>query len=190
VRRITDLATLRAFSHPLRITLYRALHIAGPATASQLARQVDESVSLVSYHLRRLAEHDLIEPAEPPRDDARERWWQTSAENLSTRDEDFSGAPEKVAAHNALSRTLLDQRTALYRDWLDQAAAWSPEWRSAATSSESLTRLTAAELAALTDEVLALIRRYDAQGRAAAEAGDTAGREHVALHLYGFPFRP
>ena len=45
--------------------LYRALCVARTATASQLADQVDEAVSLVSYHLRKLAEHGLIEEAEP-----------------------------------------------------------------------------------------------------------------------------
>ncbi len=189
IRRITDLDTLKAFGHPLRIELYRALYVARTATASQLAGQVDEAVSLVSYHLRKLAEHGLIEAAEAPREDARERWWQTASQGLSFRDEDFRDAPEKAAAHAAVTRTLLAQRDALYRGYLDQAAAWSQEWRSAATSSESLARLTPAELSALTTDILGLIRQYEERGRAAEEAGATEGRENVALHLYGFPFR-
>jgi hypothetical protein len=41
----------------------------------------------------------------------------------------------------------------------------------------------------LRDELLAVIRKYDEKGRADEAAGDTTGRENVALHVYGFPFR-
>lgn len=44
-RRVSDLDTLKAIGHPLRLKLYRALHIKRTATASQLADQVDEAVS-------------------------------------------------------------------------------------------------------------------------------------------------
>lgn len=97
-RRITDLGTLKALAHPLRMRLARALTIARVATASQLAEQVDEAVSLVSYHLRKLAEHGLIEEAEPQSADGRERWWQPASDGVSIRDEDFRDAPEKAAA--------------------------------------------------------------------------------------------
>lgn len=189
-RRITDLGTLKALSHPLRMRLYRALFVARTATASQLADQVDEAVSLVSYHLRKLAEHDLIEEARGYSADGRERWWQPSSYGVSIRDEDVRGTPELVAASDALGRTLNDQRSELHRRFLDERLTWSGEWRSASISSEWLPRLTAAELAALGEELDALLKKYDTQARAAEEAGDTEGRENVAIHLYGFPYRP
>ncbi|MFE9553527.1 ArsR/SmtB family transcription factor [Streptomyces sp. NPDC006703] len=188
-RRITDVDTLKAFGHPLRMKLYRALFVARTATASQLAEQVDEAVSLVSYHLRKLADHGLIEAAEPQGADGRERWWQTSSQGLSFRQEDFRDAPEKAAAHASVTRLIFQQRSDSYLRYLDEAQAWPDEWRNAASSSDSVARLSARELAALTDEILALIRRYDEQGRAAEAGGDGEGRENVALHLYGFPFR-
>ncbi|MFI6683545.1 hypothetical protein [Streptomyces sp. NPDC050485] len=77
----------------------------------------------------------------------------------------------------------------MYLRYLDEAPAWSDEWRGAASSSDSVARLNPGELAALTDEILALIRKYDEEGRAAEADGDAEGRENVALHLYGFPFR-
>lgn len=92
--RIKDLDTLKALGHPLRMKLYRALYVAGTATASQLADQVDEAVYLVSYHLRKLAAHGLIEEARGSGRDARERWWQPVGA-LATRDEDFRDAPER-----------------------------------------------------------------------------------------------
>ncbi|AJE40248.1 ArsR/SmtB family transcription factor [Streptomyces nodosus] len=188
-RRITDLGTLKALAHPLRMQLYRMLFVTEAATASQLAGQVDEAVSLVSYHLRKLAEHGLIEEAEPRSGDGRERWWQPASEGVTIRDQDFQDAPEKVAAHLAASRLFLAQRADLYRTYLDERAHWGAEWNEAAHDAESLLRLTAPELAELKREMQDLLKKYDEQGRAREAAGDTEGRENVALHLYGFPFR-
>ncbi|MFD7460954.1 MULTISPECIES: ArsR/SmtB family transcription factor [unclassified Streptomyces] len=188
-RRITDLGTLKALAHPLRMKLYRGLLVARTATASQLAEQVDEAVSLVSYHLRKLAEHGLIEEAEPQSADGRERWWQPASDGVSIRDEDFRDAPEKAAAHTAASRLFADQRMDMYRRYLDERAHWGPEWNTSADSAESVLRLTAAELAEFNAELLALARKYEERGRAAEAAGESAGRENVAVHTYTFPFR-
>ncbi|MGW0330660.1 ArsR/SmtB family transcription factor [Streptomyces sp. NPDC003011] len=188
-RRITDLGTLKALAHPLRIRLYRLLYVARTATASQLAEQVDEAVSLVSYHLRKLADHGLIEAADPQSGDGRERWWQPASDGLSIHDEDFRDAPEKAAAHTAASRLFYEQRSELYRRHLDERPHWGADWNSASLDSEYLARLTADELAELSKEVHVLLKKYDELGRAAEAAGDTEGRENVALHLYGFPFR-
>ncbi|MFD3486927.1 ArsR/SmtB family transcription factor [Streptomyces sp. NPDC058665] len=188
-RRIDDLATLKAFGHPLRMKLYRTLYVARTATASQLAEQVNEAVSLISYHLRKLADYGLIEEAPAQGKDGRERWWRPASDGLSFRDEDFRDAPEAVATHAAVGRLSFEQRSELYRSFLDSQTAWAPEWRGASFSSEYLARLTAEELAELGREMHALVWRYEEAGRAAEEAGDTEGREHVAFHLYGFPFR-
>ncbi|MFJ5774359.1 ArsR/SmtB family transcription factor [Streptomyces sp. NPDC093094] len=188
-RRVTDLGTLKALAHPLRMKLYRLLFVAGAATASQLAGQVDEAVSLVSYHLRKLAEHGLVEEAEPRSGDARERWWQPATAGVTVRDEDFRDAPEKAAAHLAASRLFQDQRFEMHRAYLDERARWGSAWNDAASDSESLLRLTAAELAELKKELLDVVKRHDDRARAREATGETEGRENVALHVYGFPFR-
>ncbi|MEU5217891.1 helix-turn-helix domain-containing protein [Streptomyces sp. NPDC020807] len=187
-RRIDDLGTLKAIAHPLRMRLYRALFVSRTATASQLADQVDEAVSLVSYHLRKLAEHGLIEEAEAQSADGRERWWQPSSYGFSIRDEDVR-APELAAATAAFGRTVDEQRREMYDRFRDERHTWSEEWRSAAVSSEWLPRLTAPELASLGKELDALLQKYDRRARAAEAAGDTEGRENVAVHLHGFPYR-
>lgn len=188
-RRIKDVGTLKALAHPLRAQLYRLLIIARTATASQLAEQVDEAVSLVSYHLRKLAEHGLIEEAEARSADGRERWWQPASEGVSIHDEDFRDAPEKAAAHTAASRLFFEQRADMYRRHLDERAHWSEAWTAASDSSEWLLKLTADELAELRQRMNDLVRTYEERGRAAVAAGDTEGRENVAVHTYGFPFR-
>lgn len=188
-RRITDLGTLKAIAHPLRMRLYRALFVARTATASQLADQVDEAVSLVSYHLRKLAEHGLIEEAEAQSADGRERWWQPSSYGFSVREEDLRGAPELEAARVAFGHTVHAQRTEMHSRFLDERHTWSEEWRTAAVSSEWLPRLTSGELAELGAELDAVLRKYDERARAAEAAGETEGRENVAVHLFGFPYR-
>ncbi|SDE17175.1 ArsR/SmtB family transcription factor [Streptomyces prasinopilosus] len=188
--RITDLSRLKAFTNPLRMQLYRLLYAAGSATASQLAEQVDQAPSLVSYHLRKLAEHGFVSEASGRSADGRERWWQVaSEEGWGFRDSDFADTPEGAAAVGAVSRGIFDTRTAQYRAYLDQRAAWGKAWTDAAFSSEWLIELTPAELAEMNDELEALARRWRERGKAARADGRTEDREHVAVHLYGFPFR-
>ncbi len=189
--RITDLAALKVFTHPLRIELWRALNAVRTATASQLADQVDEAVSLVSYHLRKMADHGFIEEAAGESSDGRERWWRPSEENTFTfRTSDFADNPEGAAVATAVVRQLQATRYARYTAYIDEAGSWPKEWSDAAFSSEYLTKLTAAELRQAEAELTAVAERWRDHGRAAEAAGDTEGREHVAVHLYGFPFRP
>ncbi|MEV0619457.1 helix-turn-helix domain-containing protein [Nonomuraea sp. NPDC050404] len=186
---VKDLDTLKALGHPLRIKLYRALYVAGTATASQLADQVDEAVSLVSYHLRKLATHGIIEEAEGHGGDARERWWQPASSGLNTEDADFRDAPESAALHTTVSRMYAQDRTAMYENYLDAKAAWSNDWRDAAFSSSTMMPLTSEELGLMREEMLALVQGWRLRAEAARDAGDTEGRENVAVFMYGFPFR-
>lgn len=187
---ITDLSRLKAFTNPLRMQLYRLLYAAGTATASQLAEQVDQAPSLVSYHLRKLAEHGFVTEASGRSTDGRERWWQVaSEEGWGFRDSTFAETPEGAAAVDAVTRGILDNRTAQYRAYLDQTAAWSPAWTDAAFTSEWMLDLTPVELAEMSAEFEALTRRWRERGKAALAIGDTEDREHVSVHLYGFPFR-
>jgi DNA-binding MarR family transcriptional regulator len=189
--RITDLEALKVFTHPLRIRLYRALYTAREATASQLADQVDEAVSLVSYHLRKMAAHNFIVEAPGHDSDGRERWWQLSSERgFSFRNADFADRPESVAVLSQVTRQLLATRAERYEQYLDQQSAWSDEWTSASFSSEFMPRLTAAELQEMADEIGALMRRWNERGQAAEQAGHTENREYVAVQMYGFPYRP
>ncbi|MFI7008021.1 ArsR/SmtB family transcription factor [Streptomyces sp. NPDC050145] len=186
-RRITDLATLKAFGHPLRMRLYGALYMRGTATASHLAEDLDDgtAVSLISYHLRKLAEHGLIEPAEPEGADGRERWWKPAQEALRIDSSDFRDTPEGTAAHTALSRVMYEQRRDHYLRFLDQRAGWSADWQDAHDSSDFLARLTPEELKEMTAELHGVVDRYVKAGKAA----DPEGRETVAVHLYAFPLR-
>ncbi len=190
-QRITDLDALKVFTHPLRIRLYRALFMAREATASHLADQVDEAVSLVSYHLRKMAAHGFIVAAPGHGDDGRERWWQLASDRgFSFRTADFADRPEGAAVLSQVTRQLLATRAERYQQYLDEQGAWPKEWSNASFSSEYMARLTAAELQEMAEEIDVLMRRWTDRGRAAEQAGDTEGREHVAVQMYGFPHRP
>lgn len=195
--RITDLAALKVFTHPLRVELWHALQAAGTATASQLAERVDEAVSLVSYHLRKMAEHGFIQQADGHGGDGRERWWRLTDERaFAFRTSDFDDRPEGSAVAQEVTRLLLRRRSERYAAFLDERTAWSREWSDAAFSQEHTAWLTAAELAELEGEIAALARRWAERGRS-SEAADgseraaeeTEHRERVALHFYGFPYR-
>ncbi|MGX1775880.1 helix-turn-helix domain-containing protein [Nocardia brasiliensis] len=188
---ITDLDALKVFTHPLRIALYRALHTAGSATASHLAEQVDEAVSLVSYHLRKLAAHGFVVAAPELGTDGRERWWKpVSDKGWSFRSSDFLADPEGAMVVGQVTRQLLADRSERYRAYLDQQSAWPKSWTDAAFSAEYTPRLTSAEVAELEAELTAVVRRWRERGEAAVAAGEVDGREHVAVQLYGFPSRP
>jgi DNA-binding transcriptional ArsR family regulator len=190
-QRITDLDALKVFTHPLRIRLYRELFTAGTATASHLADQVDEAVSLVSYHLRKLAAHGFIVAAPEKSTDGRERWWKLSSERgFSFRSADFADRPEGAAVLDEVTRQLLATRAERYERYLNQQGTWPAQWVDAAFSSEYMPRLSAAELREMAEEIGALMRRWTDRGAAAVAAGDTEGREFVAVQMYGFPFRP
>jgi DNA-binding MarR family transcriptional regulator len=190
-QRITDLDALKVFTHPLRIRLYRALFTARTATASHLADQVDEAVSLVSYHLRKMAAHGFIVEAPEHSTDGRERWWKIAAERGFTfRNADFDDRPEGAAVLARVTRQLLATRAERYQQYLDEQSAWPREWTNASFSSEFMPLLNAAELQQMAEEIGELMQRWTDRGRAAEDAGDTEGREHVAVQMYGFPFRP
>ncbi len=97
----------------------------GGATASQLAEHVDETPSLVSYHLRKLSEHGFVTQVNGRSTDGRERWWEVaSEEGWGFRDSDFTDTPEGASAVGAVTRGIFDTRVAQYRTYLDQKSAW------------------------------------------------------------------
>src|SRR5687768_13481881 len=97
VRRVADLATLRAVAHPLRVRLLAALRSDGPATASELGRRFGESSGSTSYHLRQLARFGFVED-DPEQPNARDRRWRALHGFTSWRESDFADDQEGRAA--------------------------------------------------------------------------------------------
>lgn len=189
-RRVTDPAALRSMAHPLRLRLYYALILAGTATATRLAEGVEESVSLVSYHLRQLAQHGYVEPdPQPPgAADGREKWWRTTSVGFSWTPSDFGDGPEGATLVAQAGRQMDAHRAAYRQVWLDSQAGWSAAWRDAAiTTDNPLLRMTPAELREFSTQYEDLLKAW--RDRPAA-AVDDPEREQVMLFLQAFPFRP
>ncbi|MEJ5946138.1 winged helix-turn-helix domain-containing protein [Pseudokineococcus basanitobsidens] len=211
-RRLDDVQDLRAMAHPLRVRLYYALTTLEAATASRLAESVGESPALVSYHLRRLRDHGFVEEAPDLVNDRRERWWRPATDGFRFSLPEADDVPEARAAAVALQRTALANQLERLESWRDEQPSWGPEWSEAAVSSDVMLRLTPAELAAMNEELHAVLRAYRERARDTARAatdpatrsgpstgadptpGENAdsadGREHIFLFLHAFPFQP
>jgi DNA-binding transcriptional ArsR family regulator len=178
VRRIDDLATLKAVAHPLRVRLLAALRSDGPATASELGRRFGESSGSTSYHLRQLARFGFVEE-DPQQPNARDRRWRARHEFTSWRESDFVAEAEGRAATaflRARQRASLDQIAAAF-----DAGGWDKAWLDAAGMSDLVARLTPASLTALHSRLIALVREYEAR-----DAGDPDA-ERVAIWMAGYP---
>ncbi|WP_155127922.1 ArsR/SmtB family transcription factor [[Actinomadura] parvosata] len=74
MRQIDDLDVLRVMTSRFRMKLFSLLFRIGPVTVSELARRMDADPGQVSYHLRQMQRHDLIEDVPELARDSRERW--------------------------------------------------------------------------------------------------------------------
>jgi DNA-binding transcriptional ArsR family regulator len=175
-RYVTDVASLKAIAHPLRVRLLGALRIYGPATATELAKRLGESSGSTSYHLRQLARYGYVAEA-PEQPNARDRRWQ--AVHRYTNWSPLATDPEGAET----TRWLRDrQRRAAARvAEAFEAGEWSDEWRTVAGQSDLIVRLTPASLGALSERFLKLAEQY------AARDADNEDAADVALYLSGFP---
>jgi hypothetical protein len=162
--RLDDPRALRAYAHPLRLSLIGMLRRNGPMTATQCAAVLDENVPNCSFHLRQLAKYGLAERA--PAADGRERPWQATASTTSWTDD--SDDPEMRVAADQLTAALLRQYLRRAEAYLAVRGEESPEWRAAAGFGDEMIYVTAEQLIALTGQVEALMEPYrDRTGRAA-----------------------
>ena len=156
-RRLRDPRALTAVAHPVRLGILELLTLEGPMTATELADKLDETPANCSWHLRKLAEHDLIEEA--PGGTGRQRPWQMRQVGLSWGDED--AGPEERRAGEALSRVLLERWVDRFLGATSRLAETEPEWRAASQLMQTMGWLTIEELAEVNEGVTALIRSYE-----------------------------
>ncbi len=86
-RRVLTGADLKAFSkalaNPVRRDILSYLGKHGEANSTSVAKALGESTGTTSYHLRKLADLELIEEIED-RGDGRERWWKSRSKDIYT----------------------------------------------------------------------------------------------------------
>ena len=173
-------------SHPLRRRLLDAFSVDGPATASALAEATGQAVGNVSHHLKVLAAADLIEEAPELARDRRERWWRRTPENLSWSTRDFKGDPASEAVAEAALSLNLDRQFEIVRRWYAAPEDQREAWPEGPFSTSWWLKLTDAELAELSREIVELLDRWDKREL----PDDGTVREPVFIFANGAPGTP
>jgi len=182
---LTSAAALRVLAHPTRLRLLGLLRERGPQTAAQLGDVVDEAPGTVSYHLGKLADFDLIEPAEEQSSDRRERWWRATAPLTSWEPADLLDDPDKLAASAALQKSVAQVYATRFGEYIDATPAMPRAWVAAAASGDRSLRLTVDELGQMRLELEALVDRWlDTSAAHDPEVAD--GAERVAIVYQAF----
>ena len=164
---VEDLETLKAVSHPLRLSLLAQLRANGPATASELGRALGESSGSTSYHLRQLERFGFVGDADE-QPSGRVRRWQALHDSTSFP----SGLAELDGGREFVDAVRRRQEEHL-RAGLE---AWTDHRRGIGHSDYDL-RLDPADLEQLLDDLHRVIEGY----------AHRAGPEHVALHVLTLP---
>jgi DNA-binding transcriptional ArsR family regulator len=180
---ITDARAMRALAHPLRVALLEAMRRDGEITATRAAELLGESPGNMSWHLQTLAKYGFVEETGGGR--GRTRPWRVASG--SRRLETSMTDPEVAAAGEALERTFLERSSDQLREWWSRRLTYPVKWRRAAFMSGSIRYLTAAELAAIMDETLAI---YDRYADRADKDKRPAGALPVHLYTHGHPLPP
>ena len=202
-RRITDREALKGLAHPVRRQLYRLIRQTGPATVGQLAARIPLDPGLVSYHVRQLARWGYLAEVPELAKDRRERWWKVTSSSVAWSFMDFQDPEGRAIAETVKSQMVLDEFERL-RAFERARDSWSEAWQESVASGEFTLRLTPADLAGLTRELIDVINRWAQNGHdgdaPAADSPDTGepevsgmpleeGQEHVFLFFHSFPER-
>jgi DNA-binding transcriptional ArsR family regulator len=183
--RVLDAGALQGLAHPLRIQLYDALTVHGPATASELARRFGESSGATSYHLRQLERHGFVEEA-PGRGNRRERWWRAVREFTVLRSADFADDPAMAEAHRLVVGEWQRSRERRLHEWIARRSQWPQEWQDATPQSTSLLGLTVEETAQLGGELQEVVMRWvdRVSDRDESDVGDDVRMVEVQLNVF------
>lgn len=164
---VADLDTLKAVSHPLRMTLLGRLRTDGPATASELGRALGQSSGSTSYHLRQLERFGFVgdDDEQPSR---RERRWKAlhDATTFPSSLADLDGGREYVDAVRRRQEKVLRQGL----------ESWT-EPRPGIGMSDYALRLDLADLEQLQADLHEVVTRY----------WDRDGAEEIVLHVLTLP---
>jgi hypothetical protein len=182
LRKVTDVRTLRALTHPVRIALIEALTVYGAMTATEVGERIGESPTTCSFHLRQLARYGFVQEAGGGK--GRARPWRMSSVGMSLARN--SGDPEADLASAALSRLLRDRQLSRYQAWHESRHAFPAAWQRAAFDDQWLFYLTPDEL----DELAARLRELLLpwfQERITDPGKRPEGAVPVEMLLIGFP---
>ncbi len=181
-KHVSDVDTLRALAHPLRVRLLGALRVDGPATASQLGRRFGESSGSTSYHLRQLERFGFVveDDQQPSR---RERRWRAAHDVTSFHPVDFLDEDEGREVVRALDQQWLRLLVDVVQTWNRERPSWPREWIEAADKGDVVIRLRPDDVRELSRELFEVIQRRAADPR---PASDPDARP-VIIHVLATP---
>ncbi|MGW3342513.1 ArsR/SmtB family transcription factor [Nonomuraea rubra] len=188
MQHLDDPDVLRVLTSRFRMKLFSLLFRIGPVTVSELARRMDADPGQVSYHLRQLQKHDLIEDVPELARDSRERWVRAATGGLAVVD---LKTPEARAVVQAwTSQWVIDQFERL-RDFERTHLTFPEDWQNAAFGGSHHLRLTADELAQLAGQLNAVLEPWRELTRSRVESSEAPpDTRPVFIFYHAFPEEP
>ncbi|MEV4775077.1 helix-turn-helix domain-containing protein [Microbacterium sp. LTA6] len=184
VRRL-DSGALKALAHPLRVQIFDLLAAQGPQTASSLAGLVGETSGSMSYHLRALAAHGLIQEVEG-RGTARERWWERPKGRIEVPGPDESTSPASRAAAQIVTAEFFRLRHETLMAYLNRPQSEVPEeWRDVGLTMTTHLDMTPPQVFALREEMEALVE--SAIQRFRGQTGPDVRRVSLRAEIFDLP---
>lgn len=155
-------AMLKAYAHPLRRRIAKAVSGRGHARAADVAADLGVAANSVSFHLRVLADAGAIEEAPEYARDKRDRVWKATEGAWSV------GSPEHPIADEELGGVLMNALADDHLDMLRRVMAWVPEYVSGrdpvvhGTFVQANLRLTEAEFTEIERRIHEVIQEVEA----------------------------
>lgn len=184
LRQITDVRTIRALAHPVRIALLETLAFYGPMTATDAGEHIGESPTTCSFHLRQLAKYGFVEEAGGGK--GRARPWKLKTIGMTIPSSDDA---ETEIATATLVRVFRERQFARYQAWLETRSMYPTRWRAAAGEGEHLFWVTVEEFEELNEQLQELLlSRF--RDRITDPSARPAGALPVELLLFSYPIGP
>lgn len=165
-----DNQAIVALAHPLRSRLLGTLRLRGPATATELAGQLDTNTGATSYHLRRLEAVGLVE--DTGEGVGKRRLWAAASRSHSYVGSDFADDPDAGAAFGWLRRHYVQQMGERLTAFMDAEHDWPGRWRDIGGLGDDKVLVTPDQAEQLWDEIAAVITRYHRAGEGDPSATD------------------
>jgi hypothetical protein len=183
LRDVNDPKTLRALTHPVRLSLLEALALEGPLTATAAGELIGESPTTCSFHFRQLAKYGFVEEADTG--PGRLRPWKIV--NLGMRFSDVTEDAETSVAAKSLERMVFDRALGRLAGFINTKASFPKAWQEAAQNIEMILWVTPTELEEVTKEVIGIFNRF--LDRVGDPSARTDGALPVEALMFSYPVR-
>ncbi len=156
----------------------------GPVTAGHVSSELGIAPGSASHHLKVLSNAGLIEEAHGVSSDERKHFWKLSHPTTRWSREEITDFAARSAAFEAEQLALEQQFARSRRSLVDTADSDGAVTSTFAT--QGWARLTSMEMAALRDELVEVVRRWEFR----EIPDDGIDRQSCFVFARGFPARP